>query len=780
MQRIIISGKVIKIISNPWRKYFERVNLSGNVFREVKRVFLKRWIRRIMTAPFLVLMAAAVVFCYIFCGIYMEQTCAHSETLALKGISGEIFREPWNGEKDFILSARDADGQKYRILVKGEYMYSGQIGKLIKAGVCTAGELKVKTPETAGNWYEFDYCRYLRSHGIDYYTYANNGDLEVPGKVTEGFLTAEYTGADGAVRTLRRSLAYYSSRIREDISGSLDKYFSGDFSALIKAVMTGETGALDIESRSNLTSAGFSHLIAVSGAHVSFFTLPFAALLGRTTIAHDKRKLLLIIPVVFLWFAAGGSCTVTRAALMFIFGAVAEALRKPPNVKNTLGLAGLIALATNPYTVFSTGFLLSYGAVLSIAEILPALKKIKGMNNPVMSRLLPGASVNAGLLPVMMRKFGSFSPCGMLLAVPASYVACFLSIGGYLVYAADKILSWIPLNGLTRVLVSLSFGLQKAADSVSGGDSWFFRTECGAPGIVFFAVYYGLLIGAVRGRKGKAVPVLAVIVVAAALIGNGMNRVEVLFFDVGQGSAALVRTVDGVTGLVDTGTGDTDVAKLLKREGVFKLDFIVISHGHSDHYGGLANVLREFDPETVFVPDNAFDKYCNELGQCFGVETVAVNGSMSLSLGKYTLMKLSEPLEDKENLNDGSLVVSLSGKWGSIVLPGDAENGELGELLERGELGKTEVFCLAHHGSKTSGDEKFLWEISPKYVIISAGYGNSYGHPSKLVLETLEDLGIDGSAVYRTDRDGAIRVKAGIDLFGREFTVIWRKRQSLA
>ena len=104
------------------------------------------------------------------------------------------------------------------------------------------------------------------------------------------------------------------------------------------------------------------------------------------------------------------------------------------------------------------------------------------------------------------------------------------------------------------------------------------------------------------------------------------------------------------------------------------------------------------------------------------------------------------------------------------------ENEELLELAERGLIGETDVFCLAHHGSRTSGDEKILWEISPKYVIISVGYRNSYGHPSKQVLQTLEDGGVRSGNIYRTDRDGAIRVTASVDLFGREFVWLWQKR----
>ena len=719
--------------------------------------------RKIRTAPFAYIFGAVFILSFVFSGLYAERTHRYGATEELGEITGEAVREPWNAEEDFVLNCLWG-GRRVRILVKCGYITASEREEILAAGTVRASSVRARVPETARNFGEFDYARYLLSHGVSYYLYAREGE----------FVASE---AQKGVFHAFMSLSRASSKVRAAVSSCLAKYLDGGFAASVNAVMTGETGLLDRQTKSNLARAGFAHLMAVSGAHVSYFTMPFAAVMKKTLLDTGRRKLLLLLPVCFLWFVAGGTFPVTRAAVVFAYAAVAAALRKPVNTVNAIGLAGTVQLAVQPFAVFGTGFVLSYGAALSIAVILPVLKKSFLGKAGVTGVFLPGIAVNAGVLPVLMSLFNSFSPCGIFMSAFASEIACVLCVGGYAIFFLDK----LPFAaGAMRVaakgLTGLSYVLGWIAGKIAGGQSWFLRVECGTPGIAFIVVYYALLLWAVRGFKGKILPCAAVAVAAVSVMFGALPKAEVIFFDVGQGSAALVRTSDGVCGLVDTGDGNTDIASLLKKEGVRKLSFIVISHGHSDHYGGLADVLKEYRPDVIFVPDNMFDTYCAQLGACFGVETETVSGLLSCRLGKFTRMDLAEPLFDSDNLNNGSLVVTLRGAWGSVVLPGDAENEELLELAERGLIGETDVFCLAHHGSRTSGDEKILWEISPKYVIISVGYRNSYGHPSKQVLQTLEDGGVRSGNIYRTDRDGAIRVTASVDLFGREFVWLWQKR----
>lgn len=743
---------------------------------EARKAFLRR--------PLFYLFAAILLPALGLCELVLGEPGAEAQTRYFL-TDGAVYKEAWNGEGDFIFEVRGRGEKKTKILISGDGLGDTYREELLQAGFARA-QIKAAAPAAASNFGEFDYRKYLKTHGVDYTAYPKETELRA--------LTAE----EKMEASCRRGLSHAASAIREDISGCLKKYLGAGFSGWAMSVMTGDAGALSSTEKEMLSLAGFSHLAAVSGAHIGFFSMPFLFLLNRTRIGAAKRKLLLLLPILLLWFIAGGSPSVTRAVVMSAVAAFSSAVRRPYDGLNALGAAGLFQLAVNPYSIYSTGFLLSYAASFSILAILPVIqRKLRGNKkkqkrpNAFADALLTGFAVNIGLLPVLLRLFHRFSLLGFLANFAASETAGFLCVGGYAVYGLGKIvqlceqvLSFRPrLLGSVLLLVSKAitgtaavFG--GAVSRIASQDSFWSAVKSVSPSVSFLVLYYLLLAAVLLGKKARIYAAAAA--VAVVIFGFCTQaKVEFLFFDVGQASAALVRTADGITGLIDTGKGKTELGELLYQEGIDRLDFVVISHGHDDHYGGLEALLEEIEVDRIFVPDNAFDTYCRELQARTDVTVIPVTEESAFRLGKYSTVTLYESASDRENLNDGSLLVEVSGDWGNVLFPGDAEEAELQEMMERGKIRESTVLCLPHHGSDTSGNENFLCRAQPEYVIISVGRNNTYGHPSADVLKRLGRIGVDPAQIYRTDEDGAVRIKAGYFAAGREFVFVWRKKAGL-
>jgi beta-lactamase superfamily II metal-dependent hydrolase len=125
--------------------------------------------------------------------------------------------------------------------------------------------------------------------------------------------------------------------------------------------------------------------------------------------------------------------------------------------------------------------------------------------------------------------------------------------------------------------------------------------------------------------------------------------------------------------------------------------------------------------------------------------------------------------------------VEIKGDWGCAVLPGDTENKLLEKYAEKGIAENAGILCLPHHGGASSGSEKFLFSASPEYVIISCGKGNSYGHPSESVLESVSEAGVAEKNIFRTDEGGAVRLKAvKYPFMTKEFVFVWQKKMKLS
>lgn len=506
--------------------------------------------------------------------------------------------------------------------------------------------------------------------------------------------------------------------------------------AVLSAVARGDRRGVDTWTWDVLRDTGTSHLLAISGFHVGVVAGGVGGL-----VAFGLRRVGMVRPegvsTAWAWWAgavaaglyawtAGAPISAQRAAGVVVLAAVGRSLGRSVDAMRLLAVAAVAVCVVDPAAIATPGFQLSFGAVLGLLRFSPLLdpwaKRLpRGLQWAGRGLVATGAAT-LGTLPAAAWWFQSLSvssPAANLFAVP--YMA-------FAVVPCAALAEWgpAPLDGLglaagevaVRLLLAVLDRLRTAP----------LAPAVGPLGALFLCAIFA------RVRVGW---IAAVVVLGLGLRMRSAGGLEVTFFDVGQGDAALVEHPDGRRWLVDGGRGPA-VRDALRRRGVRHLDVVVASHADDDHAGGLLPVLETLRVDALWV------------ARVEGHEAL-----VAAAVAHGTRVEvLPPPVAHDASDNDASLVVRADSPWGSVLFAGDVEAA--GEAALHAPA---TVLKVPHHGSDTSSSPGLLERVRPALAVVSVG-PNWYGHPHGAVLERYRERGIP---VLRTDLDGTITVRMDAD-----------------
>jgi competence protein ComEC len=624
----------------------------------------------------------------------------------------------------------------------------------------------------------------------------------------------ERTGVAGTI--LSRSLeiepgpaepAAVLETVRRSAATALARVLPEPEAGLAAGILIGLRERVDRELAADFTTAGVSHVVAISGWNIAIVAAAVGALAG--SLGRRRRSVLTMLAIVAYVAFSGASPSVVRAAAMAGVVLLARESGRAGRAAAALGWAVTLLLLVDPSLISDAGFQLSSLATAGlIAWATPLSERIGGTGGGRVPAWLAeslGVSLaaQAATLPVVLATFGRLalvSPAANLAIVPIVPVAM---AAGAVAFGAGLLAEVGAPDVLTAVLAFpgwLALTIMVAVGRFAA-DVPFASATLDPPSNVVAAIGSVVAVGGLEWRRRRprkparrsagslavtndraprrvrlgratrlAVFALAssVVLTAAVVIERPSGRPTVTVLDVGQGDAILVEGSNGGRMLVD---GGPDPDRLLVELDLRippwdrRLDAVVLSHPHEDHVAGLALLLeryrvgRTFEP-GMLGPGPGYAAWAAELAGRPTPNRLLAAGD-HLTVDDIELEVLwpvpgsvpRTPTDTGTGINNVSIVFLGAVAGRRFLLTGDVEQEVDPELLDR--VGHVDLLKIAHHGSKTASTDAFLDAVDPTIAVASAGTGNPYGHPAPATLSRIEAR---GARVFRTDRDGSVTI----------------------
>lgn len=618
----------------------------------------------------------------------------------------------------------------------------------------------------------------------------------------------------------------YLHRLNLAISDKYKKILGDKNAGSLSAMVLGDKRGLDEEIKELYQENSISHLLSISGLHISLLGGAVFLFLRRLKVSFRFPLIASSIILVIYGAFTGFSVSTSRAIVMMSVLFISFVIGKSYDLPSGLALAALVLIVMNHRVIYQSGFLLSFFAVIGIFYIMPELlyifkvdiyhKKgiIKGLHL-LLASIISSISVLLATLPIVLNNFYEVSLTGILLniiVIPLmSLVVITGLLGGFVALVSETVGSFIL--GITHYILNLYTLFCRLGDRLT-----FLRLIIGKPDKWQIVLYYLILVIvfyllALKRRENKLdllknnlskeyntskrIVVTGLMTFTSFLIiAYKPREFSINMLDIGQGDCFVVNDGNNDIYISDCGSttvqnvGKTRLLPFLKSKGWGKVDTIFISHMDKDHVNGVNDLLKcaEITIGRIIISASYKSDKLNcaeleelkELAKMRDIKLFYMKKGDEI-VGKDISFRCIYPTgeEDIEDQNEASIVMRMDYKELSMLFTGDIAGSTEEKIID--STGKDILDCdilkVCHHGSKNSSTDDFLKKVSPKLYLISCGLMNRYGHPHRDALSRMTE---EGGRILRTDHMGGTQIKladgkliitmAGKNLTGKRFS----------
>jgi competence protein ComEC len=644
--------------------------------------------------------------------------------------------------------------------------------------------------------------------------FQNPGGFDYVGYLAyRGIVATSFLPDDRGIIILRRGegnrFLLFIEAVRDHIRTFLEEQLPSPSRDILKALIIGEQDTIPDQIKKQFSRLGLSHLLSISGLHVSIFAL-LSYLLFMSLFRIYPRVLLYInafklsvffsiFPVLFYCFIAGFNIPTMRSAIMVICYLIALLLGRREDLLHTLFVAAFITLLLIPASLFDLSFQLSFSAVLAIVILVPQWQSFIPKQetdpfenrNPVLEKcrrifrdsFLASAAAILGTAPLVAVSFHYFSFLGIFSNIIINPLVTFLIVPLALLAAFILFLSpWLSalLFSAAGLLTDICLNCTALWAQMPGAE-----IKLATPALLEIAVFYLLVVGFSFFWKTKLRGYVLAATIGCMLLEGGLflyaqtgtGTLRVTFLDVGAGDAALIEFPRGQTMLIDGGgfmdesidMGETIIAPFLYHKGIKHVDYLVLSHPHKDHAGGLAYIAENFRVKELWLNGETgyFESY-NRLMRAArekGIEKTACSSKtpprnidgVRIDFLSPDSIPAKGSNSDQSETNNRSLVMKCTFGTIKFLFCADILQDTEHRLTEEKALLDATVIKAPHHGGISSNTEGFLQAVSPEVAVFSC---RSYGTLTLPHPDVAARYRKAGANTYQTDRNGAISIEA--------------------